>query len=154
MKKAIILIAAILVVLIPTYILVFQLARTAPELTIGDDTLDPAFVRWCVVNRDGEEVVTSRSLAKAQKQFEKSEPIKLSSAEQLGDLSFSREPSQCVILFYDLSGAGVTYTPMTLEQLKADGVTLSGSAQAVMTVAWQISDSIRVEAAYSFLVEV
>lgn len=150
MKKAIILIAAILVAFIPTYILIFQLAKTAPEIAMGEEELEPAFVRWCVVNRDGEEVITSRSMQKAQKQFAKAEPVSLGSPDPIQSLTFSREPASCLILFYDLSGNGYKYDPMTYADFCEKGITLTDKAQAVMTVEWRISDSIRVQAAYSF----
>ena len=149
MKKTILFIAALLVVFIPTYILVFQLAKTSPDISLGEEEIKPAYVRWCVVNRDGEEIITSRSQEKAAKQFDKADPIKIDSPSDLAELVFSREPNKALVFFYDLEG-DVTYEPMTWSDFAASGVTLAGKAQAVLTVEWHISDSIRVQAAYSF----
>ncbi len=146
--KAILLAAATVVILIPTFVLSFQLVRTAPEVYMGEENLTPAFVTWSVTNRRGEEVVTSISEKRAERKFNRADKITLEDVTQVQELVFPREYVGCVVSVYGKSGT--LYRNVPFEDFKTMEVPLSEPAQVMVVALWQISDGVQVKAAYSF----
>jgi hypothetical protein len=147
--KAILLAAATVVILIPTFVLSFQLVRTAPEVYMGEENLDPAFVTWSVTNRNGEEVITSISEARAERKFNRAEKITLVDVTPVQNLVFPREYVGCAVSVYNKTGTGI-YRNVPFEDFRTMNVTIDEPAQVMVVVLWQISDSVQVKAAYSF----
>ena len=155
MKKVLriaILCLCFLAILAPTYILVSRAASTAtPDVMVGERVLDAAYVRWRVVRKNDSVSFTAEDLEEAVRRFESSEPMRLSSLEELV-LTCDREPVMADIHFFDLSGSGAVYEKTTLADLSAliaSGFTLAGKTQVVIAMQWTVGDNIRIQAMYS-----
>ena len=146
--KAILLTAATVVMLIPTFVLSFQLVRTAPEVYMGEENLNPAFVTWSVTNRNGEEVITSISEARAERKFNRAEKITLADVTPVQNLIFPRAYAGCAVSIY--GKYGTTHRNVPFDEFKEMDVTITSPSQVMVVVLWQISDGVQVKAAYSF----
>ena len=147
--KGIILAAATLVILIPTFVLAFQLARTAPEVLLGERELDPAFVTWSVTNRDGEDVITSISEKRAEKKFNRAEKVKLTTLDEVRGLTFPRAYAGCAVSIFALDD-GELKENLSFEDFQEKDIPLNEPVQVIVVVLWQVSEDVRVKAAYSF----
>ena len=151
-KKIVLFTVAILLCLIPTYILIFQLAKTNPAtLILGEETIEPAYVRWIVIDGDGNEVVTSRSEEKAEKDFEKQTPLSLT-VEELWQLEFTKAPTRSAVALYRPLEAGgyENYATMTWEEFLSYEGEISPRTQLVLITEIRVSEYVTVLAAYSF----
>ena len=146
--KFILLAAATVVILIPTFVIAFQLVRTAPEVYMGEEDVSPAYVTWSVTNRRGEEVVTSISEKRAERKFNRADKITLLDISQVQNLTFSREYVGCVVSVYTQSE--LLYQNVRFEEFKNADITITEPVQVMVVVLWQISDGVQVKAAYSF----
>ncbi len=148
MKKAIVWIAIMLVAFIPTYIIIFGGMKTAvPEMTLGEEELRPAMVRW--VSEDSKPTSPLQPVMKFL--FRHDDPVVLSRAEELTSIQFEMEPSIAVLNFYDLTVTGAEPTTLTLAELRTGGApVLVNPTQIALDIEWVITERIRVQATYSF----
>ncbi len=159
MKKVLriaILCLCFLAILAPTYILISRAAVTAtPDVYVGENPLTAAYVRWRVVRKNDSVSFTAQDMEEAIRRFESTEPIKLSSLEEL-TIRCDREPVMAEVHFFDLSGAGKTYDKTTVADLATlieNGFVLAGKTQVVIAIQWTVGDNVRIQAMYSLEVE-
>lgn len=155
MKKVLriaILCLCFIAILAPTYILASHAASTAtPDVRVGESELSASYVRWRVVRKNDTVSFTSEDLEEAIRRFETTEPMQLSSIEELV-LTCDREPALADVYFFDLSGSGAVYDKTTvadLPSLLASGFVLAGKTQVVVAMQWTVGDNIRIQAMYS-----
>ena len=150
-KKAVIWTAVILVLLIPTYLLVFGAVKTAaPVVSCEGGEVEPVYLRWVLTDRDGGQTDTGYNERKVERKAERDEMYPLSSLASLTTLSFGRAPESATIFVYDMSGAGKTYSPVSLSSFDPSVYEVTGETQVGLTVAWSLSSHVTLQAVYGF----
>ena len=148
--KVILLVAIAIVILTPSFVLAFQLARTSPEVYMGETEVNPAFVSWSVINSDGEEVITSLSQARAEKKFQRAEKMVVT-MDQIKQLTFPRSYLGCAVSVYALQETEHSYPKnITFDSFKMLNIAVVEPLQVTIVVLWEITEGVRVKAAYSF----
>lgn len=154
MKKVIISIALVLVSLIPTYILIFQAVRTAvPDVTLDGVAVTPAYVRWSLSGgEDGSAVSPDRE--RANKKFEKAEPLTLTDLTEVARLTFSLPPERVQVAIYNLTEENTFVGVVPLAELSShELVGTTDRLQIIVLVDWRFSGVVSARAAYSFEVQ-
>ncbi len=155
LSRYLIMFLVFLAVLTPTYILIYHVSETvAPAVTVGDKTLDPAFLRWQIVRKNDTTSDTSFDPKEAERDFQTYQVT----LEDLVQISYEREPYSVQILFYNLDESSPLYdknelylttTPEDLRAQLQAGYVLPSHSQIMLALQWQVGDTIRIQAMYS-----
>ena len=154
MKKAIIVIALVIVCFIPTYILVFQAARTAvPDGTLDTVVLEPDYVRWRLTGGEGDVSEVQPNTDSAKHKFDKKDPVLLTQISDLTRLNWTPAPLKVTVYVIDLND-GTTSGPYALTDLPSDDAfDPTPHLQVVVYADWQFTKNVTARAAYGFEVK-
>ena len=154
MKKAIIVIALVIVCFIPTYILVFQAARTAvPDGTLDTVVLEPDYVRWRLTGGEGDVSEVQPNTDSAKHKFDKKDPVLLTQISDLTRLNWTPAPVKVTVYVIDLN-TKIMSGPYALTDLPSDDAfDPTHHLQVVVNADWQFTKNVTARAAYGFEVK-
>ena len=152
--KICLLVPIFLVILTPTYVLIYHVSETvAPTVTVGQTQLNPAHVGWHVVRKNQTVSITEQDRQEAADAFAQQSVVILPSLLDVTGIECSREPESVEISLFDLTGSGITYETMNVEDLYNALINgqlqVAGKTQVVIAIEWKIGDNIYIHAMYS-----